>query len=500
MPRSYTRKPKTVPAVAPYAPVAASRDSAARDWSHYQSAIFADVATGTGHTVVIARAGSGKTSTIVEAFHHVPGGLSILMCAFNKNIATELATRAPGGVEVSTLHSLGFKACGAKGIRQVDNRKLDRHVLAVAGGAGSDEDWRELAHVVAKLTSLAKSTLSDDSDAIDDLLDVHGIDTDATGQTRETIVDLTIKVLAACKADLSCVDFDDMIWFPNVLGFAPRKFDRVFIDETQDLNAGQIALALAACRPGGRILAVGDDRQAIYGFRGADSQAIANVVESLSAKVLPLSVTYRCARAIVAVAQEIVPDLEAAPNAAEGTVERCERKDLTALAAKGDFILSRTNAPLIGLALRMLAAGTPCQIQGRDIGANLSATIKNMKARDASDLGEKIVAWGDKETARLAKANRDTDAVADRVECILTLSEGASTVADVTAKIERLFADSDSRAVVTLSTTHKAKGLERDRAFLLTETYKPSKGIEEANLWYVAVTRAKRDLRLVNPK
>jgi superfamily I DNA/RNA helicase len=67
----------------------------------------------------------------------------------------------------------------------------------------------------------------------------------------------------------------------------------------------------------------------------------------------------------------------------------------------------------------------------------------------------------------------------------------------VTAKIQALFSDTDETRRVTLSTTHKAKGLERDRAWVLADTYRPTRGTEEANLWYVAVTRAKTTLFLV---
>src|SRR6185369_647491 len=77
-----------------------------RNWSDYQKAIFKDIATGNSHTVVIARAGSGKTSTIVEGFRYLPKGKKTLMVAFNKSIAEELKQRAPSYVDVMTLHSL----------------------------------------------------------------------------------------------------------------------------------------------------------------------------------------------------------------------------------------------------------------------------------------------------------------------------------------------------------------------------------------------------------
>ncbi|MDO8597532.1 MAG: AAA family ATPase, partial [Sulfuricaulis sp.] len=81
----------------------------ARTWSEFQRAVFADTEGGKGHTVVLARAGTGKTTTIVEALSYVPIKLSVLVVAFNKSIATEMAARCPKGVEVATLHSYGWR-------------------------------------------------------------------------------------------------------------------------------------------------------------------------------------------------------------------------------------------------------------------------------------------------------------------------------------------------------------------------------------------------------
>src|SRR5690606_3738153 len=58
-------------------------------------------------------------------------------------------------------------------------------------------------------------------------------------------------------------DFDDMIWFPFVYRLNVGKFDVVFVDEAQDLNAAQIAMVLSACKVNGRIIAVGDPAQCV---------------------------------------------------------------------------------------------------------------------------------------------------------------------------------------------------------------------------------------------
>jgi superfamily I DNA/RNA helicase len=92
---------------------------------------------------------------------------------------------------------------------------------------------------------------------------------------------------------------------------------------------------------------------------------------------------------------------------------------------------------------------------------------------------------------------RDTTICIDKAECLLNLTEGVLTIKDLKSTIESLFNDTDDTAKVIFSTTHKAKGLERDRVFILADTYRKMNGGEEANLWYVAVTRSKKELYLV---
>lgn len=81
----------------------------ARPWSAQQEAIFDWFHDGdNGHLVVVARAGTGKTTTIIEAISRAPEA-SILLAAFNKRIAVELQERlANPNAEAMTLHSLGY--------------------------------------------------------------------------------------------------------------------------------------------------------------------------------------------------------------------------------------------------------------------------------------------------------------------------------------------------------------------------------------------------------
>src|SRR5579885_1647673 len=182
-----------------------------RNWSNYQKAIFKDINVGTDHTVVIARAGSGKTSTIVEGFKYLPRGKKTLMVAFNKSIADELKQRAPSYVDVMTLHSLGYRAVKQTFGNDVvlDNNKCFTIVKDLI------DEWDvELNQSICKCISLCKGFLVDTPAKIADLMDRFDIET--FDMTRDGFIKIVIKALGLCKAANKIIDFDDMIWFPFV--------------------------------------------------------------------------------------------------------------------------------------------------------------------------------------------------------------------------------------------------------------------------------------------
>lgn len=437
-----------------------------------------------------------NTSTIVEGFKYLPKGKKALMVAFNKSIADELKQRAPSYVDTMTLHSLGFRAIkqsfGAGVILENDKCKT-----IVSSLIGDDYDLWELNQSICKCVSLCKGFLFDTPKGVNDLIDQFGIE--IFDLTREKFTEHVLKALALCKANKMVIDFDDMIWFPFVYRLNVGKFDVVFVDEAQDLNAAQIAMVMSAVKPGGRIIAVGDPQQAIYLFRGADSESIPNFINKLKAKTLPLSVTYRCPKHVVALAQEVVPDIQAHESSPDGEVINLDSHDLLKTVSPGDFILSRTNAPLIKYCMALLKSGIPANIQGRDVGANLLYFIKKSKAKTINSFIDYVNTWKEQEVERLLSEKKNTSNAIDKAECLLNLCEGTLTIKDLKETIEKLFNDIADDKKVILSTTHKAKGLERDKVFVLVNTYRYGPGVEgeEANLWYVAITRAKQKLYLV---
>lgn len=476
-----------------------------RVWADNQKAVFDHVDNSKQHLVIQALAGSGKTTTIVEALYHTRNDESVLLVAFNKAIAEELKTRAPADVDVRTLHSFGFNQ-----IKAARGKNVEIHGYKVADMVrdllGRSRDLREVRTAVAKLVSYGKAHITDMNQerrtlltTLNTLADNYGLFV-APKRDRGVKLDRgminvhALEILRTCAKDTTGkIDFDDMIWLPIVQNLPIQSFDRIFVDETQDLNATQLEMILRAAGDSGQIIAVGDENQSIYQFRGADSQAMPRMIETLKAKTLPLSITYRCAKKIVEEANEWVPALTAKDGAAEGKIDQITRDTLIDSAAPGDFVISRTNAELVSLCLTWIAQGKKALIRGKAIGDQLISLIRSTDAINIVELRTAINGWQEVEAKRLEELNRNPAPVHDTAACICALIDVSKTVDEVCDKISALFVD-DLGAAIQLMSTHKSKGLEAEKVFLLRDTYLRWPGQEEENLLYVAITRAKSEL------
>lgn len=479
------------------------------EWSVYQRAIFAHVEGDPRHLVVEAVAGSGKSTTIVEAVGYATHRRRKVVAAFNKSIARELEAKSRGAFEAKTLHGLGMAACrrafGDFSVSENKDRDIAEKVCVDAGMTYKTRrgELRGLgAGKVARLAGLAKNTLTAETDLEALAALAIDYDLDEEGQLKGLLPELAGRAMQRAAADTSALSFDDMVWFPARHSLRPASHDLVVVDETQDMNAAQLYLAEATCRRGGQIVCVGDRRQAIYGFRGADSAAMDAIKQRLGAHELALSISYRCPRSVARLAQEIVPHFQCAPDAPEGSVIEGLGEAELFKAEPGDLVVSRKKAPLLALALRLAKAGTPVAILGRDIGKRIADQVEQSKAADLPGL----VAWARARVAQVRELHGEdrpekVEQAEDEAAMFEALAEGSTSVADLVAKIDRLFRDgSDARAVVLLSTVHKAKGLERDRVWMLGDTFRVWAGPqweEDRNIYYVAVTRARRDLRII---
>jgi DNA helicase IV len=285
-----------------------------------------------------------------------------------------------------------------------------------------------------------------------------------------------------------------MIYLPLAWDLLTKDYQLVVVDEAQDMTKAQLEIVQRVCD--GRLCFVGDDRQAIYAFRGADTGSLDRLKTELNALELPLTTTYRCGQSIVERARLLVPDFEAGPANPVGIVEDVEDGDLLQLVKPGDFVLSRLNAPLVSLTLRLLRNGVRARMAGRDIGAGILSILKRCKVESwtpVTDALNAIDAWERKMTTRYASFGelQLVDQTRDQADMLRALMEDADTMRQVMANCDHLFTDDPDATHVVCSSIHKAKGLEAQKVYLLWDSlYRRGVNQEEQNLEYVATTRA----------
>lgn len=491
----------------------------AREWSKYQKAVFDFIQNSNDSAVINAVAGSGKTSTIVEASKIAVKKGSVLFLAFNKSIAQELGHKMEGtGVECKTLHSHGFRALQkVLGYKcKVDDRKWEKYISDKAElmleGMEFDNEAVKYYYIkeCVSLLNLARINFIRKSDNHDmyelkDIAEHHNLDLD---DIQYNIVNET---LGLCYQLNDVVDFTDMITLPlkkSLQKFLP-KYDTVFVDEAQDLSKAQRELMLASVKQGGRFIAVGDKKQCINGFAGSDIEGFNNLIKT-AAHEFPLSVCYRCGKNIIEAAKEIVPYIEAFENQIDGSVQTV--KDLKNV-QNGDMLICRKSAPLVSVCLRLIACGYSAQVKGKDIADGLKKMVKNTKSKKVSTMLDKLNLEVDKVSKKLEKQKvKDIENhpkyinLQDKISCIRIISENCKKVDEVVAMLDTLFTDTKNGNAITLSTVHKAKGLEADNVFILlpdclpmiTKNQKNWEFEQEMNLKYVAITRAKKNLYYVD--
>lgn len=291
-------------------------------FSPQQLAFFSELRSGTSSIVLEAVAGAGKTSTIVEGARSVvPKHFLTLFLAFNKKIVEELERRVPTNVQVSTFHSICLKAL---------SRALPRRPKIEANKTRDllkqNLSWKELeayGSFATRLVAYAKSAgvgipalEPDEPESWSRLVAHFSLTLDSLDADPLRGIEIAQSCFRESVSLLDVIDFDDMLY----LALAKRvRFDVnnfIFVDEAQDTNSVQRELLklMGRFEPGGvsRLIAVGDPMQAIYGFRGADSDALDLIKRDFSAKTMPLSTCYRCSQAVISEVHKNFPELK--PN------------------------------------------------------------------------------------------------------------------------------------------------------------------------------------------
>jgi DNA helicase-2/ATP-dependent DNA helicase PcrA len=490
-----------------------------RSLSPQQAAALEAVIKNVRNLIVQAVAGSGKTTFLEECARTIPRTKTVAFCCFGKAIATEIEQRIKpfnlDNVTVGTMHSFSFGA-----VRRAFSRvKVDANKLRNIARNEFTGEYENLQQFVIAAAAMAKEVgvgaiVDNTVENWLQMCDKHNLwDSLPAGVTEAQGIDAAQYLLSCNNNIKNVIDFSDMIYFTILFDLKIWQYDYILLDEAQDTNGPRRALAKKMLKKGGKLIAVGDPCQAIFGFTGADNRSLDIIREEFDCEIKPLSVTFRCPKSIVQVANQWVSHIEAHESAPDGIVDSCELSDISKLVGPKDAIVCRNTKPLVELAYSLLRQQIACRVEGRKIGEGLVKLAQRWKTvKNVGELYNKLQQWSENEIEKNKKKGNDTNCqvIEDQVktlEVFISECDNSDPISTLVANIRSLFGDTEGeQKVLTLSTIHKAKGKEWDRVFALgMDTYSPSKWAtkawemeQEDYLCYVQVTRAKQHLTLVN--
>jgi len=276
-----------------------------------------------GPLLVLAGAGSGKTQVITSRIVHLLHKLNIpadqiLAVTFTNKAAKEMqerVKRAAGskaeGILISTFHSLGVR------ILRRDIRRLGYKPNFTIY---SDSD--QTGVVRQALTDLNIDTKQFQPDMVrwqissakNRLITPEQYPKQSTNLLEQVTAAVYPRYQHLLRA-YNAIDFDDIIMLtvrmleelPEVRQYWQQRFSYIMVDEYQDTNAGQYSLISLLAQSHGNLCVVGDDDQAIYGWRGADIANILNFSsERTSCKIVKLEQNYRSTGTILNAANTVI--------------------------------------------------------------------------------------------------------------------------------------------------------------------------------------------------
>jgi hypothetical protein len=427
---------------------------------------------------IYAAAGSGKTTTMKLCAEAI--ARPSLYIAFNKSVADEARGKFPRTATVATAHSLAFRDIGRLYKNKIVNSlwRLKRDVAprfekahAYYGGS-EDERSQDFDHVLETFNSFLASA--------DFAIGAAHIPKEA--RDSEVCAKLaTLLWRAATDTNDPCPITHDVYFKLWQLSMPRLPFQTILIDEAQDLSP--VMLDIVSRQQCQKIF-VGDPYQQIYAWRGA-----VNALESVELPFFPLTASFRFGQQVADVANAIL-----ACRKAPFTIKGLGTSEPVKVGYDADAtgIVARSNAGLVAAAVRAAEEHRQIHFFGgvEDLVQSIEGAFALFKfGRSKHELFSVF-----KNFAEAQKAAETPLGSSFRpfVKLVESYKDGTPLLA---SKLRGAHVDDPMDADVRFGTTHKFKGQEADR-LLASGDYMPwvrddeMQG-EDANLIYVAITRAK---------
>ena len=511
------------------------------------------VTSPTSPVCILAGAGSGKTRVLTRriAYRAATGDLDprhVLALTFTRKAAGELTARLRSlglreQVAAGTFHSVAYA--------QLRTRWAERNITP------PQLMTRKASFVIGLLTGAERSTpgidfVSEIEWAKARMVEPENYPTaaEAAGRKPPISFEATAAVYARYEEQRRfkrLIDFDDMLRVchrdllsdPDFASSQRWRFAHLFVDEFQDVNPLQFALLEAWRGDRDDLCIVGDPNQAIYSWNGADPNLLGSFPQRFpQGEVIRLLDNYRSSPQILAAANALLvggrgvdhdgTQLATRPDGRVPSIHELpdERAEAAAIARaardrhgpgerwSSQAVLVRTNAQLPIIEEAMNAAGIPFRVRGAtplldqpEIKAVLNDLRRTTRPfSDAiHDLALTVVVEDEAESDRAAERRANLDALVQMARDYMAIespptASGFFLWLTATTRADQPDPNGDA---VELLTFHAAKGLEWPIVHLagLEQGYvpighakTPGAWAEERRLFYVAATRAEREL------
>ncbi|MBG0830537.1 UvrD-helicase domain-containing protein [Planomonospora sp. ID67723] len=446
-------------------------------------------AAATGRDLVIeAGAGTGKTSTLKMVAAARPDH-RMLYLAYNRAIAQDAAASFPASVQCSTAHSLAFRAVGHAYQHRLNGPRVPARETAriLRIPAVLDLGAKALTSVkVARVVMDAVAAFchsSSDTPAWWNIHQIPGLEREEMTRLRQQVLPMVDRAWEDLTRPDGRLRFTHDVYLKLwALAHPELPADVVMLDEAQDANP---VIAALVDEQGSQRILVGDESQAIYGWRGA-----VDAMASFDGARLRLSQSFRFGQQIADEANEWLQLLNAPLRLTGNPAMNSRLERIPAPAA----VLCRTNAGAVGQVIAALGAGhRPALVGGGDDIRRLAKACQDLRTGRGTEHPELMAFASWQEVQDYA----EHDSGGQDLKVFIKLIDGHGP-----ERIMRLVDQlvTEDAADVVISTAHKAKGREWSTVRLAADfppPYDPVTGqlvSAEAMLTYVAVTRAREAL------
>jgi DNA helicase-2/ATP-dependent DNA helicase PcrA len=474
-----------------------------------QNAIVEASVSSKSNLLISALAGAAKTTTL-ELIAKANPGVNMMCLAFNKLIVEEMTKKLPKNCVAKTLNALGHSAwsdsIGKK--CRIDFSKMGgifKEVIAEIEKADQKEAWKSMGFVLksvaqGKAAGYVPDTINErfeyrdekrfkNTRLMSDSEFFHSLEEEPSALEWGMIRVVSERsILAAFKGN---IDFGDQLLMPTCFKAFFPSYALILVDEAQDLSPLNHAMLDKLVKR--RIIAVGDQCQAIYGFRGAHENGMAEMQSHFSMVEYPLSCSFRCPRDLVKHVHWRAPQMtwwEDNPANDSGAVHTRFVWSLAELPEEC-AIICRNNAPLFAMAVDLLQFGRYANLWGNDIAKPMMTAMKSLgnSATYREDALNALRVWHDKTALRA----RNKAPVRDRAACIRVFLDRCDTLGEAIAYAENVLS---ATGKIDLLTGHKSKGHEWSDVYFLDEQLIGDDD-QEPNLRYVIATRTLANLTYV---